>query len=70
MESQPDLYGQFDQESLIRAQQTLAMSIGSLISFLDEEKRNYRMTKVEKRFSQLQYMVVDTMKVDGKFTLH
>ena len=70
MQTKPDLYGQFDLDTLVRAQQAGISSAGDLTSFLEEDKRNYRMTKVEKRFSELQYMVVDTMKVDGKFTLH
>ena len=67
----PDLYGAFDTATIQRAIAEGKTDVGALSTLVTDEKRSYRMTIVEKRFSELQYMALDRKRADdGTFTLH
>ena len=71
LEKNPSLYGCFDLATLERADAGSVADQKSLRTYLEGESLLYRMSTVNKRFSELQYMAIDKKRgPDGTFKLH
>ena len=71
LEQHPAILGSFDKSFVLDKLARAAQNEDEFIELVLAQKSNYRMTIVNNRYNELQYVAIDKMRdKDGKFTLH